>query len=185
MIRRREVGKVTCQEVPHNAPPWETSADVTLPTSRPRKVTADVPTSYCHGHYVSILASPHLLHWPEPVREWLWDKLIVRARSEGEHDREMITRAGLGLWPLEPRPPAETYWPERDPRRPTRHAPDFAAAKEILEAFPGSRIVSAGPGRGRTYPCARCGRPIVAGWVIDNGQYRAGTTTHTDCKEAP
>lgn len=83
-----------------------------------RATTAPVPTSYT-GRVCSILASPMLgrwhwraglgdvwepnpdCPWPADVREWLWNKATRWPRGM-EHPHHPITRAELGLAPLDP-----------------------------------------------------------------------------------
>lgn len=56
---------------------------------------ATVPVTYTSA-VCSILASPRLLDWPEPVREWLWAKATRWPRGM-EDPHHAISRDTLGL----------------------------------------------------------------------------------------
>lgn len=59
------------------------------------RLTEPIPASYTSAA-CSILASPHLLAYPEAVREWLWSKATRWPRGM-EEPHHAIDRADLGL----------------------------------------------------------------------------------------
>jgi hypothetical protein len=71
------------------------AADMALAPTK----AAKVPT-VTRGLWQSIVASPRLLEWPPEVREWIWRRCTLPATSPTGYEREMFSRARLGLPPI-------------------------------------------------------------------------------------
>lgn len=70
-------------------------ADAIANRAKPSAVQK-MSTSY-KGLYCSVIASPLLQSWPREVKEWLYLRCLLPAKSPTDHDREMLTREFLGL----------------------------------------------------------------------------------------
>jgi hypothetical protein len=83
-----------------SSPAWRAGADRAIDEMAAYRrqraaVGADMPVSRTAA-CCSVLASPHLLDWPEACREWLWTK-ATRWPKGMEHPHHAITRDELNL----------------------------------------------------------------------------------------